>query len=135
MEYSRNEYQEIAMSIIYDTLTYDSMGLDYDIKELISDIAGLPYEEIDLFLKEIVVKSINYRDEIIKKIEPKLVNWTFVRSNRLAEAILIMSVAQYFYIGNVDKAIVINVAVVLAKKYLISDDYKFINALLDNVLC
>ena len=48
MEYSRNEYQEIAMSIIYDTLTYDSMGLDYDIKELISDIAGLPYEEIDL---------------------------------------------------------------------------------------
>ena len=68
MEYSRNEYQEIAMSIIYDTLTYDSMGLDYDIKELISDIAGLPYEEIDLFLKEIVVKSINYRDEIIKRI-------------------------------------------------------------------
>lgn len=135
MEYSRNEYQEIAMSIIYDTLTYDSMGLDYDIKELISDIAGLPYEEIDLFLKEIVVKSINYRDEIIKKIEPKLVNWTFVRLNRLAQAILIMSVTHYFYIGNVDKAIVINVAVVLAKKYLISDDYKFINALLDNVLC
>lgn len=135
MEYSRNEYQEIAMSIIYDTLTYDSMGLDYDIKELISDIAGLPYEEIDLFLKEIVVKSINYRDEIIKKIEPKLVNWTFVRLNRLAQAILIMSVTHYFYIGSVDKAIVINVAVVLAKKYLISDDYKFINALLDNVLC
>ena len=135
MEYSRNEYQEIAMSIIYDTLTYDSIGLDYDIKELISDIAGLPYEEVDLFLKEIVVKSINYRDEIIKRIEPKLVNWTFVRLNRLAQAILIMSVAHYFYIGNVDKAIVINVAVVLAKKYLISDDYKFINALLDNVLC
>ena len=58
-------------------------------------------------------------NEIIKKIEPKLVNWTFVRLNRLAQAILIMSVAHYFYIGNVDKAIVINVAVVLAKKYFV----------------
>ena len=135
MEISRNEYQEIAMSIIYDTLTYDSMNVQYDIKELMSDISGLEYEEIDLFLKEIVVKSINYQEEIIAKIEPKLVNWKFSRLNRLTQAILILSVAHYYYVGDVDKAIVINIAVVLAKRYLIDQDYKFVNALLDNVLC
>ena len=135
MEISRNEYQEIAMSIIYDTLTYDSMNVQYDIKELMSDISGLEYEEIDLFLKEIVVKSINYQEEIIAKIEPKLVNWKFSRLNRLTQAILILSVAHYYYVGDVDKAIVINIAVVLAKRYLIDQDYKFVNALLYNVLC
>ena len=135
MEISRNEYQEIAMSIIYDTLTYDSMNVQYDIKELMSDISGLEYEEIDLFLKEIVVKSINYQEEIIAKIEPKLVNWKFSRLNRLTQAILILSVAHYYYVGDVDKAIVINIAVVLAKRYLIDQDYKFVNSLLDNVLC
>ena len=46
-----------------------------------------------------------------------------------------MSYAHIHYTDDdVDKSVVIDVAVRLAKKYLDRDDYKFVNAILDNVL-
>ena len=61
--------------------------------------------------------------------------WKFDRLNRLNQAILLLSLAHYYGVGEVEKAVVINVAVSLAKKYLDDNDYKFVNAILDNVLC
>ena len=61
--------------------------------------------------------------------------WTFKRLNRLNQAILLMSCAHFFEVKDADKAVVINVAVTLAKRYLDDNDYKFVNAILDNVLC
>lgn len=60
--------------------------------------------------------------------------WKFHRLNRVIQAILLMSYTHYFYIGNVDKRIVINVAIKLAKRYVVGDEYKFVNAILDEVL-
>ena len=43
-----------------------------------------------------------------------------------------MSYAHYKYIGHVDKSVVINVAVELAKKYIDDKQAKFINGILDS---
>ena len=45
-----------------------------------------------------------------------------------------MSYAHYYYVENVDKKVVIDVAVSLAKKYIEEKQAKFINAILDKVL-
>lgn len=134
MVISRNSAHEIAMTIIYDLLIYDEMQYDYDIKEVISDHLNQPFDEVDLYIKEVVVKSILHKEEIISLIEPELKKWKFNRLNHLAQAILLLSVAHFNYVKEVEKAVVIDVAVTLAKRYLDADDYKYINGVLDNVL-
>lgn len=135
MEYSRNALQEKAMTIIYAALTYVSMHSDFDIKELTtSNFEDLAYDDIDLYVREVTVKALLYRDVIIADVEKNMVQWTFKRLNRVAQAILLLSVAHYRYVKDVDKSVVIDIAVKLAKKFLDDDDYKFINGVLDKTL-
>lgn len=134
MSTSRNANQEKAMTIIYDALTYEDMGLNYDIKELISDVLDEDYENSDLYVKEVVIKALLHKEEIISVIEPKLNKWKFNRLTRLAQAILLLSYAHFHYVKDVDKAIVIDIAIHLSKRFLDDGDYKYINAVLDNVL-
>ena len=63
-----------------------------------------------------------------------MINWTFNRINKLEQALLILSYSHFYYVKDVDKKVVIDVAVKLAKKYLDSTDYKFVNAILDKTL-
>ena len=135
MALSRNESQEKAMIIIYDALTREHMGMEFDPKELIEDVIELPYDEVDLYIKEVVVKALLHKEEYIEKLEKHMETWTFKRLNRLNQAILLMSCAHFFDVKDADKAVIINVAVTLAKRYLDDNDYKFVNAILDNVLC
>ncbi|MGN1278412.1 MAG: transcription antitermination factor NusB, partial [Candidatus Onthovivens sp.] len=64
-------------------------------------------------------------------------NWNFHRLNTTIQAILIISVTEYYYKGeDILKAIVIDNAVTLAKIYGDGGekDYKFVNGILDNCL-
>ena len=66
---------------------------------------------------------------------PGMNKWTFERLNRVEQALLLLSYSHYFYVEPaVDKGVVIDVAVKLAKTYLDASDYKFVNAILDKVL-
>lgn len=131
---SRNSNQEKAMTIMYDALLYEDMNLPYQIQDVIANVLETSYEEADFYIREVVIKGLLHKKEIIDNIEPHLNKWKFSRLNRLAQAILIISYAHYYYVQEVDKAVVIDVAVNLAKKYLDDGDYKFINAVLDNIL-
>lgn len=135
MEMSRNMSQEKAMTILYDALTYEAMEQEFDPKELIADILDTPYEEADLYVKELVIKALLHQDNYIQKLEEKMEKWKFSRLNRVTQAILLMSCAHYFEIQETDRAVIIDVAVRLAKKFLDDNDYKFVNAILENVLC
>ena len=131
---SRNSNQEKAMTIIYDALTYENIGYDYDIKEMIGDVLDCSIDEADFYVKEVVVKALLNKSKTIEEIEPHLNKWKFNRLNRLAQAILLLSYAHYYYIQDAEKPVVIDVAIRLSKKYLDDGDYKFINAVLDEVL-
>ena len=69
MAVSRNKEHELIMISIYDALIYISMGDEFSVEDVMSGVYSLPFEEIPLFSKEIVVKSLSHIDEIKAKAE------------------------------------------------------------------
>ena len=134
METSRNSLHEKAMILIYDALTFQNMGCDYDIEQIMVDLVELPYDEIDLFLKEVTIKALIHQQEIIDDLQKNMKKWKFARLNRLMQAILLLSVAHSRYVQDAEKSVIIDVAVKLSKRYLDDGDYKFVNAILDVTL-
>lgn len=134
MSISRNKQHEYALYIIYSALVHRKADIAFAPDEAISDLTEIPYYENDIFLRELVVKSLIHLDEIIAEISKHLVKWRFERLNMLSQAILIMGYAHYTYVEKIDKAILINIAVKIAKKFVPGEDYKYINAILDKVI-
>ncbi|MDY5441115.1 MAG: transcription antitermination protein NusB [Candidatus Enteromonas sp.] len=132
---SRNTLQITAMTAIYDVLTYIDMGSPIDVEGIVSSLCDVPYSECDYFVKANVLMVIKHLDEMKEAFVPFLRNWTFDRLPRVVQAILLLSYSHYYYVDpEVSKAVVIDVAVTLAKKYGREKDYKFTNGILDNVL-
>ena len=136
MEISRNKLHEKALIIIYQCLTFESLGSEYDIKEVISNNMELLFEDVDIYLRHVVVSALAHKQEAINAFTPNLKKWRFERLSLLLRSLLILSYAQYYHLTNsdMDKKVIINVAVNLAKTYLEKDDYKFVNAILENTL-
>jgi N utilization substance protein B len=135
-EVSRNKAQEQAMFALYAALTSMDMGEPVDVKATISGVTDRSYEESPLFVKEVLIQALKHYDEEVSLLEKNMRRWTFKRLNKVEQAILLLAVTQFFYLDEkVEKAVPINVAVELTKKYCDPDkDYKFVNAILDRVL-
>lgn len=131
---TRNQNQIIAMSCLYDYLTRIEMNQKIDVKDLLERVSNQPFEEIDTFISEVVIKAIKNHEAIVDMLQVNMRKWKFSRLNRIAQAILLLSVSHYRYVKDVEKGIVIDIAIRLAKRFLDSDDYKFINAVLDQTL-
>lgn len=132
---SRNKQQELIMISIYDALIYVTNDLSFSLENILSSIYECEYDEVPLFSKEVIIKSLSNYNNIVPLFQENMKKWKFDRINNIAKALLLMSYAQNKLIEDkVDKKVVIDVSVRLAKKYLDSSDYKFINAILDNVL-
>ena len=132
---SRNQEQEKIMSCIYSALFNTLSEDEFSLESLMEGVFGLSFEDIQAFSKRIVVKSLTHFDEIKDIYQAKMPTWKFDRLNAVTKSILLMSYTHFKLEGDVEKAIVINTAVVLAKKFLDNDDYKFVNGILDKVLC
>ena len=131
---SRNKEHELIMICIYDALTHISLGDEFSIEETMEGIFEESFENISLFAKQVVVKSLSHIDEIEAVYQKNMPKWKFSRLNRLEQAILLMSYTHAELEGKDSKRVIIDVAVRLSKKYLDESDYKFVNAILDNVL-
>ena len=134
MAVSRNQSHELIMTCIYDALIQIEANSEFSVEEIMAGVFGVPYEEVPVFAKEVVVKSLLHINEIIPAFQANMPKWKFSRLNVIEQAILIMSYAHAKYVEEVDKKIIIDVAVKLSKEYLDKDDYKFVNAILDNIL-
>ena len=130
-EISRNKKHELIMQCVYSKLSFDDIGYDININIISKNIFK---KNLDKFSKNIILKIIDHFDEITLVIKKNLINWEFNRISNIAKAILFMSYAHYKYIEKINKAIIINIAIKLAKKYLDVNDYKFINGILDKIL-
>lgn len=131
---TRNQEQEKIMFIIYQVLFFNRMKSDFDIVEIIESTMNQSYDEVDTFVKEVPVKCLTHYQEIVDLIVPNCTTWKFERINLIIVAILMMAICEYRYVGEIDKSVVINVAVKLTHKYADEKDYRFVNALLDKVL-
>ena len=137
MELNRNQQHFIVMTAVYNVLNDVELGRKEDYRnfeELISNLCEMPYEQVPSYIKATASYSINKYDEIVNAFAPKLKNWKWQRIPALCRAILVMSYAHFYYVEKVDKKVVIDVAVNLAKKYLDNSQAHFINAILDEVL-
>lgn len=132
---SRNKEQELIMISIYDALIYITSDMEFSLEKIVSSVYECSYSDVPLFSKEVIIKSLSNYNTIVPIYQDKMPKWKFDRINNISKAILLMAYAQNKLIKDkTDKSVIIDVSVRLAKKYLEDKDYKFINAILDNVL-
>ena len=105
-------------------------------KEIMLSLLKEEYNETILppFVEDMVNVSLLHYGEAVETFSKHLKDWKWERLPLLTQAILLMSYTHFKYIETIDKAIVIDVAVKLAKEYIEEKQAKFINAILDEVL-
>lgn len=128
------------MSVIYIELN----DFNYGDKELSRSAKEMMYEmvkdydpdatQIPPFIEDMVNASLLNYGAAVKAYSPKLKDWKWERLPLLTQAILIMSYTHFYTIEKVDKAIIIDVAVNLAKEYIEEKQARFIHAVLDEAL-
>ena len=135
MEASRNQQHFIIMTTIYNELTDFTFGEGKMVRnavEMLSSLCECEENEIDKYVLDTVMVSLQRYGEIKLAFSPYLKNWKWERLPLLTQSILLMSYTHYKFIEKVDKKIIINIAVDLAKKYIDDKQAKFINAILDS---
>ena len=136
MALSRNQTHLVIMTVIYNELVdysfNDGTNFSRSAEEMICEMVGeSDYNAIDPFIKDMVMVSLQKYGEIVNAYAPYLRNWKWERLPLLTQAILLMSYTHFYFVEKVDKKVVINIAVDLAKKYIDDKQAKFINAILD----
>jgi len=136
---SRNQENFIIMTVIYDEIADQVAGKGAnfrDVDEIIREMTDdpRPFKEHSAYVQNMISSVLNNYGSIICAFQPHLRNWKWERLPLLTQAILLMSYAHFYYVEKIDKRIVINTAVELAKKYIEEKQAKFINAILDEVL-
>ena len=135
MDITRNQQHYIIMTVIYNELTDFTFGdqkVFRDACELIAGLCECDIKEVDPYIIDTVMVSLQKYGDIKNAFLPYLRNWTWERLPLLTQAILLMSYTHFYFIEKVDKKVVINVAVNLAKKYIDEKQAKFINGILDS---
>ena len=89
-------------------------------------------EEYSDFISSILVDIFNNEDVYKEKIEQYLNKWSFDRLNLVDQAIMLVALSELQLNLN-DKAVVINEALQLSKKYSDPDNYRYINGVLDRL--
>lgn len=123
---SRHKLRETAM-----TCLYQSFLLNKDIKQVVYD--NTENNEIDPFLYTVTIDAMKYKQIYIDKINEKLRDdWEFKRLGYIEQAILMMACCE-LDLETAPKAIVIDEAVTLSKKYCDDEAYKLLNGVLDKL--
>lgn len=125
MGLTRHMLREKGMTCIYQHLL-----LNKDIKEVVFE--NSEDNQVDGFLYAITIDCVKYKDIYIEKINELLKGWEFSRLGYLEQAILLIAVCELDF-EITPKAIVINEAIQLAKRYCGDDAYKLINGVLDRL--
>ena len=123
------------MTAIYNELTDYTFGekkLNRDATDIIASLCECDIKDVDPYIIDSVMVSLQKYGEIKAAFLPFLRNWKWERLPLLTQAILLMSYTHYYFIEKVDRSIIINVAVSLAKKYIDDKQAKFINGILDS---
>ena len=123
---SRHKLREMGMSALYQ-----SFLLHKDIKQCVFDICET--NEIDPFLYTVTIDAMQYKDTYIDQINHALRDdWEFSRLGYVEQAILIMAACE-LDLNVSPKQIVVDEAIILAKKYCDEETYKLINGVLDHL--
>lgn len=128
-EINRSELRKIIMTALYQMSVYDSNKIEYEPKTVIKELLEVEND----FVNEIVFGVLNNKDEIDKKANKYLKDWTIDRLGKTDQAIIRMGIYEILYTSTPD-IVCINEAILLAKEF--SDDKvkNMINAILDGIM-
>ena len=129
MELKRSVLREKIMIILYQIDIAISQKINYDVDKIIKDNVEVDNE----FVKQIVYGVITYKDEIDKKANKYMKDWTIDRIDKTGASILRMAIYELLY-TDTPELVVINEAIELSKKYSDENVRKIINAVLDKIV-
>ena len=94
-------------------------------------------EQRDTETKDFIVKlfdvSLNNRDWCEEQIKSRLNNWEFKRVAVLDRLLLVVAIAEIFFVDSVPPKVSISEAIQIAKKYSTEDSSAFVNGVLDSI--
>ena len=85
------------------------------------------------FITELFNASLSNREWCEDQIKSRLNNWEFNRVAILDRLLLIVAIAEIFFIDTVPPKVSISEAIQIAKKYSTEDSSAFVNGVLDNI--
>ena len=85
------------------------------------------------FITELFNVSLSNREWCENQIKSRLNNWEFKRVAVLDRLLLIVAIAEIFFIDTVPPKVSISEAIQIAKKYSTEDSSAFVNGVLDNI--
>ncbi len=120
--------REFALQVLY------SREINPESEQIISE--DLQLSESEIAMGNELVNITRSHEEIDGMIEQHLKNWSMNQLNVVDKNILRLAIAEYFYDGTekLDRKIIINEAVELAKVYGGEKSYRFVNGILDKIL-
>lgn len=136
MSISRNQQHYIIMTVIYDELTDFVVGggeTFRDARDLTCELCECTYDQVPKYITDSIAYCLQNYGKIREEFSAHLKGWQWNRLPLLTQAVLMMSYA-HPHVEEIDKRVVISIAVDLAKKYIEPKQAKFINAILDEVL-
>ncbi len=122
---NRHTIRENSMICIYQNLICNK-----DIEESIEDVFNA--NDIDDFAKILIYGSVENKERYIGYINQVMNDYSFDRLGYLEQAILLMGCSE-FENKTAYASVIIDEAIVLAKKYCDDDAYKLINSVLDKL--
>jgi len=121
---NRHQSRENAMIVIYQFLL---IGLDIE-----KSIDNYSHFEDCSFFNQLARNTVHNLDFLKESLSRHLKDWDFDRLNYVEQAILLVATCE-LRLEEVEKAVVINEAVELSKKYCDDNSYRFINGVLDQL--
>lgn len=126
--------REICFEMIFEILTRDECEINETTLELLCEQENVVSDEDKEYIVKIVDAFICNKDEILNSIYQKVTGFEPERIYRVDLALLGLGVTEIKFVGDVDKKIVINEVVELAKKFSSEKSPKFVNGVLCAVI-
>ena len=126
----RRSSRELALKFLYQ-FELNAGDLDEQIKLFLERNSS--QEDVESFMKELVVSLIDKIEEIDEIIQKFSDHWVLDRMTVIDRNILRMGTCELLFIFSTPPKVVINEAIDIAKKYGNEDSPEFINGILDKV--
>ena len=126
----RRSSRELALKFLYQ-FELNEGNLDEQIKLFLERNSS--QEDVENFMKELVVSLIDKMEEIDKIIQKFSDHWILDRMTVIDRNILRMGTCELLFNFSTPPKVVINEAIDIAKKYGNEDSPEFINGILDKV--
>ena len=125
---NRTMLREIIIKVLYQVYILDKTSVKYDIDALIKEQSEIENE----FIKTCIYGVIKYQDEISKKANKYLENWTIDRLSKVDKAILSLGIYELIY-TDTPSIVCINETIELSKIYSDENVTSMINACMDKI--